>query len=136
MKTQNKTISHKTSARVWVNTVLLLVATIIAGVISFESCKFVQEGVYKQFSPTSDYYDLCTHETAEDDGMVNRENSHICDENGPTTDPDALSIYFYNEITFSSKMIAMGLTATVATIGTLFTLTGLVSTIIYWNHNH
>ena len=69
MKTQNKNISHKTSARVWVNTVLLLVATIIAGVISFESCKFVQEGVYKQFSPTSDYYYLCTHETAEDDGM-------------------------------------------------------------------
>lgn len=134
------TKSNKTNIRIKINTSLLLIMSIAFGVITFTTAS----NIYKasnNFQSVSDAPGLCYDETKTDNAFI-RDNSYICttehDEDGnalsATTDNE-YTLFLYDRLTLSSLIRSGDHIAIVIAAGSMFTIAGLVTTFVYWNHN-
>ena len=134
------TKSNKTNIRIKINTSLLFIMSIAFGVITFTTTS----NIYKasnNFQSVSDAPGLCYDETKTDNAFT-RDNSYICttehDEDGnnlPATTDNEHTLFLYDRLTLSSLIRSGDHIAIVIAIGSMFTIAGLVTTFIYWNHN-
>lgn len=135
----------KTSARVIVNSCLLLLMTITLGLMTY--CGVSKIALYSKNHSAmvaSDSPALCFEEEIDlgDDVAPIRNGGYICssmvDENNKPirlTDADDYAMFFSDRISFTATIESVQLEILLCTIGSMLTLASLIGTIIYWNHN-
>lgn len=133
-----------TSARVKVNTCLLLLLAVLFGVMT---CYGISRLRTLNISATafavSDGPNLCRNdETNPENHTFYLDDTYLCsleqDENGnPTqlTSPRDYAFYLNNQITWASEIRSAQLKVMLGAIGSMFTLSALIGAIVYWNHN-
>ena len=131
---------NKTNIRIKINTGLLFIMSVVFGVITFTTAS----NIYKasnNFQSVSDAPGLCYDETKTENTFI-RDNSYICttehDEDGDALSATTINehtLFLYDRLTLSSLVRSGDHIAVVVSIGSMFTIAGLVVTFVYWNHN-
>ena len=131
---------NKTNIRIKINTGLLFIMSVVFGVITFTTAS----NIYKasnNFQSVSDAPGLCYDETKTENTGI-RDNAYICttehDEDGDAlsaTTINAHTLFLHDRLTLSSLVRSGDHIAVVVSIGSMFTIAGLVVTFVYWNHN-
>ncbi len=136
--------SKKTSPRVIVNSYLLLLMTIFFGVLTFCGVSRIVSYFHghQAFAP-NDRPGLCFEEESNfKDGFATEFNgAYVCltdNDNGEAvraTEINDFVMYIDDQITFSDVTSSLERAIILTTLGSILTLAGLTSTIVYWNHN-
>ena len=134
------TKSSKMNTRTKINTSILFIMSVVFGVITFTTASSIYKAS-NNFQSVSDAPGLCFDETKTDSTFI-RDNSYICtteyDEDGnaiSATTANEHALFLYDRLTLSSLVRSGDHIAIVIAIGSMFTITGLVATFVYWNHN-
>lgn len=134
----------RTSARVKVNSCLLLFMAVVFGLMTCRGLFWLRNfNRSATYATISDGPGLCRYDGADPKDLeFMREEVYLCslehDENGnyvEVTDVKDHTLYLNNKITFASEIISAQLKTILCIIGSMFTIVSLVGAIVYWNHN-
>ena len=128
--------NNKTSARVNINTGLLVLTTIIFGVITFCGVNKLQ-AFRRNLTGVSDAPALCYDEEAyKRSGGSVRQDTYLCSSNGTTvTDQKDYTMFLYDRVSLTTSSLSYENGVLLTAIGGMLTIASLVAAIVYWNHN-
>ncbi len=131
------TKSSKTSARVAINTGLLILMAIVFGIMTFCGVSKL-DASRKNLVGISDAPALCYDEELykKNDGTV-IQDTYPCVMNGTeeATSQKDHTMFLYDKINFSATINSQQNDILLITIGSMFTIVSFIGGIVYWNHN-
>lgn len=138
-----KTKKPKTSARVKVNTCLLLLLAVLFGVLTWcGTSRIMAHGRgHSAFIATDDNPGICFEEESDfiNGPPTTRKGAHVCitEEDGRVhaTDINDYTMFLNERVSFTATIESMQLAIVLFTIGLMSTIASLIGAIVYWNHN-
>lgn len=131
------------STRVKINTMLLLLMSLLFGIITLFGLQFMKSQMDQlSYLTSGDMPQICFESEDESHGGRDASGAYICsteqDENGNSkhlTSNEDYALFLQNNLVFVSNLESLELMTILCALGSMLTIGSLIATLVYWNHN-